>query len=69
MAVELCFKGTELSETENYVLQTWATDKNELLISLDDLDARMHRYISICLDKETAIKFSKEIRKQIALLD
>jgi hypothetical protein len=68
MAVELCFKGTELSETDDYVLQVFTSSNNELVISLDDLDSDFIRYISICLDKTTAIKFSKELRKQIALL-
>jgi hypothetical protein len=69
MAVELSFKGTEKSETDDYSLQVWAKDDNEIVISLDDLDCDFSRYISICLDKETAVKFSKELRKQIALID
>lgn len=69
MAVELNFKGTEQSGKNDYALQVYATASNELLISLDDLDSDFSRYISICLDKDTAIKFSKELRKQIALLD
>lgn len=69
MAVELNFKGTDKSETDDYVLQVFTSANNELVLSLDDLDSDFPRYISICLDKSTAIKFSKELRKQIALLD
>lgn len=65
--VKLIFSGTEQSSTESTQLQVYANSKNELYIEIND------NYIlpccCICLDKETAIKFSKEIRKQISYLE
>jgi hypothetical protein len=53
---------------DNNYLEVFATEKQEILIniqnSLNEFDMNF-----ISLDKETAIKLSKEIRKQISLID
>lgn len=68
MAVKLKFYGTEKTNTENHSLIIYASASNEIFITIDnDNDPERFQYIS--LDRETAIKLSKEIRKQIALLD
>jgi hypothetical protein len=65
--VKLQFHGTVNSMDNNY-LEVFATEKQEILIniqnSLNEFDMNF-----ISLDKETAIKLSKEIRKQISLID
>ena len=64
--VRLIFGGTEISETKEHSLQVFANNRNELFISID---MESMRESFICLDKSTAIKLSKELRKQIALLE
>lgn len=65
--VKLQFHGTVNGMDNNY-LEVFATEKQEILIniqnSLNEFDMNF-----ISLDKETAIKLSKEIRKQISLID
>lgn len=64
--VKLQFHGTENSMDNNY-LEVFATEKQEIFIgiqnSLNEFDINF-----ISLDKETAIKLSKEIRKQISYI-
>ena len=62
--IKLLFQGTERSETVDDELEVYANSYNELTIVLNGSHLTM-----ICLDKETAIKFSKEIRKQISYLE
>lgn len=64
--VQLIFYGSEKSETENHELRCFCNNRNEIYIEIE-----MHYNIKhfICLDKQTAIKFSKELRKQIALIE
>ena len=67
--VRLIFGGTKKSDTTEHSLQVFANDKNELFISIDMNMQHDFGEAFICLDKSTAIKLSKEIRKQIALLE
>ena len=64
--VKLIFGGTEISNTEDHSLQVYANYRNELFFSIE-MDGFPESFI--CLDKSTAIKLSKELRKQIALLE
>jgi len=63
--VQLVFYGSEKSQTEDHELRCFCNTKHEIYIAIE-----MHHSIEhfICLDKATAIKFSKELRKQIALI-
>jgi len=63
--VKLVFNGTEKSETTQVFMECYANIKNEIYIHIWDDNA----FQFLCLDKETAIKFSRELRKQIALID
>jgi hypothetical protein len=64
--VKLQFHGTKYC-IENTYLEVNANLKNEISISINNLDNELENsYIS--LDKETAIKLSKELRKQISLI-
>lgn len=67
MAVQLKFYGTEKTDTENHSLIIYASGHNEIFIKIEDNNMDKFQFIS--LDRETAIKLSKELRKQISLLD
>jgi hypothetical protein len=63
--VKLLFCGST-EKCKDHSIEVFCTEKNEIFIEIEILD-----YQSTCiyLDRETAIKFSKELRKQIALID
>lgn len=68
--VKLIFGGTELSNTESHTLQVYTNINNELFISISEPIVFESDGVNfICLDKSTAIKFSKELRRQIALME
>lgn len=64
--VKIIFYGSEKSETNDHELRCFCTTNQEIYIGIE-----MHHSIEhfICLDKTTAIKLSKELRKQIARID
>ena len=64
--VKLIFNGTEISETQEHTLVTYANTKNEIYISIDMLE-----FVPsfICLDKSTAVRLVRELKKQIGYLE
>lgn len=62
--VKLVFCGTPESKTNNVSLELFATNDNDLMISIESNGIEI-----IHLSKQTAIRLSKELKKQIALLD
>ena len=64
--VELVFRGSEKSATDVHELRCFCNTHHEIYIGIE-----MHHSVEhfICLDKQTAIKLSKELRKQIALIE
>ncbi len=62
--VNITFTGTERSGSQTTELRAYATEYNEILIGLrfDEID------LDICLDRDTAIKLVKELRKEIGEL-
>jgi hypothetical protein len=66
----ILFSGTEESKTRSHVLECFAMTKS-LFISIDmnygKDDKKEYAYIG--LDRSTAIRLAKEIRRQIALLE
>jgi len=64
--VELIFYGSEKSEMPDTQLRCFCNTRNELFIGIREKDSPE---IWIALEKKTAIKFSKELRKQIALIE
>jgi len=66
MAVNIIFRGTERSQTETSDLRVFKTHNNEIFIEVHE-DERSPSWI--CLDKETAIRFHKELKKQISYLE
>lgn len=64
--VQLVFYGSEKSETDSVQLKAFCNTHDEIYIEIKSNDM----YSScICLNKETAIKFSRELRKQIARIE
>ena len=64
--VELIFYGSVKSETTETQLRCFCNTRNEIFIGIEE---NASPEIWITLDKQTAIKFSKELRKQIALIE
>lgn len=64
--VKLVFYGSEESISLDTELRCFCNTHDEIFIGIREKDSPE---IWITLDKSTAIKFSKELRKQIALLD
>lgn len=62
---KLVYYGTDESKTEDYNLVMYANSNNEIFISIDSEEKSPS---FICLDRSTAIKLSKELRKEIATL-
>lgn len=65
--IKILFGGSEKSKTEQHILQVFANTNNEIIISIEAKNDGTFEFIS--LDKSTAIRFSREIRRQIALLE
>lgn len=64
--IKLVFLGTEKSSTENTELQCYHNTRNEIYLCIQS----ENDYPSfICLDKHTAIKFHKELKKQISYFE
>jgi hypothetical protein len=64
--VKLVFYGTERSKTNETELTAYLNTKNEIFVSIDREDYPPHY---ICLDKPTAIKFHRELKKQISFFE
>lgn len=64
--VELIFYGSEKSEMQETQLRCFCNTQNEIFIGIREKESPE---IWITLNKCTAIKFSKELRKQIALIE
>jgi hypothetical protein len=64
--VQIIFYGSEKSETTDHELRCFCNTKQEIFIGIKEEAAPE---IWIALDKKTAIRFSKELRKEIALIE
>lgn len=62
--VKIVFQGTKESETNETKLEAFANVRNEIYISIED----NYRHI-ICLDKPTAVRLVRELKKQIGLIN
>lgn len=61
MGVHLLFRGSENSKTNDHELECFDNKYNEVYISIKGYSSEF-----IALDVETAVKFSKQLRKSIA---
>jgi hypothetical protein len=64
--VKLLFYGTEESKTDETSIECFVNSNGDLSIFIEDSSDPA---TCVVLDKSTAIRFAKEIRKQIALMD
>ena len=60
--VKLIFLGSDLSETQDHELRCFMNTNNEVYIEINIEGFPSH---FICLDKSTAIRFSKTLRTEI----
>jgi len=65
--VKLIFSGTEESETQEHQLQCFANSNNNIYININTGHEFYNSFI--CLDKSTAIKLHRELKKQISYLE
>jgi len=65
--VKLVFCGDVDSEETNKEMQVYINQNDKLFLVIDDSNDNL-RWQYIVLNKDTAIKFSRELRKQIALM-
>lgn len=63
---KLSFYGTKNSETENHSLSCFSNIHNEVYLEIDMLN---YSKSFICIDKSTAIKLHRELKKQISFLE
>lgn len=61
--VHYLFKGTRASDSDDASLELLVNHRNEIYISIEK-EGHLPSYV--CLDIETAIKLSKELRKAIS---
>lgn len=61
--VQLLFYGTKCSKTDETQLRCFCNTRQEIFIGIEEEDSPE---ICISMNKQTAIKFSRELRKQIA---
>jgi len=59
----LLFCGTQESGTQETSLELWATDNNDIIIIMESDGVQLMN-----ISKQTAIRLSKELKKQISLL-
>lgn len=64
----IIFEGTENSGTYASQLEVYANKKNEVHISLFNWDI-LDIPLSICLDRNTAIKLVKQLKREIGKLE
>lgn len=63
--VILKFYGTEKSETDEHSLVAYSNTNNEIYISIDTPNIESS---FICLDKSTAVRLVRELKKEIGNL-
>jgi hypothetical protein len=68
--VDIIFKGSLNSGCEETQLQVYCNVSNRITISIFDENVENHGYpVIIQLSKETAIKFHRELKKQISFIE
>jgi hypothetical protein len=63
--VKILFQGTERSQTDESELEVFATVHNEIYITIED---QSYPGSYICLDKATAVRLVRELKKQIGFI-
>lgn len=65
---KLVFLGTLESETDEHELTLFANINNEIYLEIDAEKESNYYKGFICIDKSTAIKLHRELKKQISFL-
>lgn len=65
---KLLFLGSEKSETTEHSLVCYHNANNEIYINIS-MGNSDNDYAFICLDKQTAIKLHRELKKHISFLE
>lgn len=63
--IKTIFLGNEKNELQEHSLQCFSNTRNEIYI---EIEMPFFEKTFICLDRETAIKFHRELKKQISYL-
>lgn len=63
---KLIFFGSKKSETDQHELKCYASKNNEIYLNIS---APNYPDMFICLDRSTAIKLHRELKKQISFLE
>jgi hypothetical protein len=64
--VKLVFSGTETSRTDEHTLVCYHNANNDIFIEIETNDLISSH---ICLDRATAIKLHRELKKQISFIE
>lgn len=68
--IDIIFKGADNSGTETTKLEVFWNIANRITISILDENIENYGYpVAIQLSKETAIKFHRELKKQISFIE
>ena len=68
--IDIIFKGAQNSSTEENQLEVFCNVSNRITISIFDEDVNHKGYpTTIQLSKDTAIKFHRELKKQISFIE
>jgi hypothetical protein len=63
--VKLVFSGTETSKTQDHNLVCYLNTNNNIYIRIEEYATQSSH---ICLDRATAIKLHRELKKQISFI-
>jgi len=67
--IKVIFQGTLTSATSEHELEVFVNVDNEIHIRITDTESQhAFNHQHICLDKWTAIKFHRELKKQISFI-
>ena len=67
MGLKIAFTG-EMIQEDDTELEVFCNKQNRIYISLSTNNSEEREIAFIVLDKETAVKFSKQLRKEISLI-
>jgi hypothetical protein len=68
--MKILFYGTDRSQTENHTIKTFANSFDEIFIEINNENSYNGLNSQfICLNRETAIKLVKELKKSIGQLN
>lgn len=67
--VILNFFGIEKFNSKNRIIKSYVNSEGGLLVDITNVDLETHESQYTVLDKPTAVRLVKELKRQIALMD